>query len=48
MVGYVKHFKNNNNEDNKAMSFNATGKILLRKSKKNMAKSQQFKGYRNW
>ena len=34
MVGYVKHFKNNNDKDNKRMSFKVSDKKLLKDSKK--------------
>ena len=31
MIGYVKHFKNNNGKDNITMSFNVTNNKLLKK-----------------
>ena len=34
MVGYVKHFKNNNDKDNKRMSFKVSDKKLLKDSNK--------------
>ena len=38
MIGYVKHFKNNNGKDTTTMSFNATNNRLLKKYNKKWEK----------
>ena len=42
MVGYVKHFKNNSDGDNKTMSFNVINNKLLKKYNKKWEKTSSL------
>ena len=44
MIGYVKHFNNNNNKDNKTMSFKVSDNNLLKKNTKIWEKISNLTG----